>query len=299
MSKTTGRVSGWVQAVGTTGTVFLGGAAFWLSFRALTRLAEMSGVHDPWLWPLIVDGIIVVATVAVVAMAGRRGAWYPWLLLVCGAVVSVTANAIQAWMADVVVPHPMAAAVASVPPVVLLAATHLMVVLSRDTDDPVTDQLSGGPPGGRRSALETSSITPTDASEPPHSDSDSTRRTPIQSFGTSPDTESGSAQLNIIDRTTAEASTAEGGSADPVDVSGGGSEWSLDDLLREADALDGPTGPVREVSRTYAMEEAARLKAEGLSNKQIGQRLGVDPTTIGRWLKQRTNGDTDDRHHTP
>ncbi len=86
---------------------------------------------------------------------------------------------------------------------------------------------------------------------------------------------------------------APNGSQATVEPSDGDTGWSLDDLLREADVLDGPTGPVREVSRTYAMEEAARLKAEGLSNKQIGQRLGVDPTTIGRWLKQRANGDID------
>jgi len=116
------------------GTVFIATGAFWLSFTALADLARRSGV-DPgqaWAWPLIVDGLIVVATVAVVALAGQRGAWYPWLLLAGGALVSVTANALHAIVAaDADVPAVLAACVAAVPPLVLLASTHLTVVLVR------------------------------------------------------------------------------------------------------------------------------------------------------------------------
>ncbi len=56
------------------------------SFTALADLARRSGVDagQAWAWPLIVDGIIVVATVAVVALGGQRSAWYPWLLLAAG-----------------------------------------------------------------------------------------------------------------------------------------------------------------------------------------------------------------------
>ena len=117
-----------------TGTVFIAAGAFWLSFTALADLAARSGIGEEqaWAWPLIVDGIIVVATVAVVAMAGQRSAWYPWALLVGGAAVSVTANAIHAVVAaDADVPGVLAASVAAVPPVVLLAITHLTVILTR------------------------------------------------------------------------------------------------------------------------------------------------------------------------
>ena len=116
------------------GTVFIAAGAFWLSFTALADLARRSGVDagQAWAWPLIVDGIIVVATVAVVALAGQRGAWYPWMLLAAGAVVSVTANAIHAVVAaDADVPGVLAACVAAVPPLVLLAITHLTVILTR------------------------------------------------------------------------------------------------------------------------------------------------------------------------
>lgn len=116
------------------GTVFIAAGAFWLSFTALADLARRSGVDagQAWAWPLIVDGIIVVATVAVVALARQHGAWYPWVLLAAGALVSVTANAIHAVVAaDADVPSVLAACVAAVPPLVLLAITHLTVILTR------------------------------------------------------------------------------------------------------------------------------------------------------------------------
>ena len=121
-------------ATAVAGTVFIAAGAFWLSFTALADLARRSGIDagQAWAWPLIVDGIIVVATVAVVALAGQRSAWYPWALLTGGALVSVTANAIHAVVAaDPDVPGILAASVAAVPPVVLLAITHLTVILTR------------------------------------------------------------------------------------------------------------------------------------------------------------------------
>lgn len=124
----------WAVVTAVAGTVFIAAGAFWLSFTALADLAARSGIGEEqaWAWPLIVDGIIVVATVAVVAMAGQRSAWYPWALLVGGAAVSVTANAIHAVVAaDADVPGVLAASVAAVPPVVLLAITHLTVILTR------------------------------------------------------------------------------------------------------------------------------------------------------------------------
>ncbi|GAA1546550.1 DUF2637 domain-containing protein [Brevibacterium picturae] len=142
-SKAAGRR--WAVVTAVSGTVFIAAGAFWLSFTALADLAARSGIGagQAWAWPLIVDGIIVVATVAVVALAGQKTAWYPWVLLTGGAVVSVTANAIHAVVAaDADVPGVLAASVAAVPPVVLLAITHLTVILTRPlptATDPLTD----------------------------------------------------------------------------------------------------------------------------------------------------------------
>ncbi|WP_236995109.1 DUF2637 domain-containing protein [Gordonia phthalatica] len=119
--------------------MLIGIGAFWLSFMALADLAARSGIAagQAWIWPLLVDGLIVVSTIAVVALDGRSGAWYPWALLICGALVSVAANALHAIVAaETSVPSVLAATVAAVPPLVLLASTHLTVVLTRSTSTP-------------------------------------------------------------------------------------------------------------------------------------------------------------------
>src|SRR5699024_11124729 len=75
--------------------------------------------------------------------ASHRAAWYPWMLLAAGALMSVTANAIHAVIAaDADVPGLLAACVAAVPPLVLLAITHLTVILTRPitpNETPATD----------------------------------------------------------------------------------------------------------------------------------------------------------------
>ena len=132
----------WAVITAVVGTVFIAAGAFWLSFTSLADLAHRSGIGagQAWTWPLIVDGIIVVATVAVVALAGKAAAWYPWALLIGGALVSVTANAIHAIIAaDSDVPGVLAGAVAAVPPVVLLAITHLTVILARHETTPAPE----------------------------------------------------------------------------------------------------------------------------------------------------------------
>jgi hypothetical protein len=129
----------WAARTAIAGTCLIALGAFWLSFTALADLAARSGIAErqAWAWPLIVDGIIVVATVSVVALAGQKRAWYPWMLLAGGALISVTANAVHAIVsADTDVPGLLAAAVAAVPPIVLLAITHLTVILTRTPDEP-------------------------------------------------------------------------------------------------------------------------------------------------------------------
>ncbi|GAB2991650.1 DUF2637 domain-containing protein [Actinotalea caeni] len=129
----------WAVATSTGGTVGIAGFAFWLSFIALTDLARRSGVAEgqAWAWPLIVDGLIVVATVAAFALDGHRSAWYPWLLLMAATGVSVAGNVMHATVtADAGVPALLAGCVAAVPPLMLLASTHLTVVLIRSTRPP-------------------------------------------------------------------------------------------------------------------------------------------------------------------
>ncbi|MHC6176594.1 DUF2637 domain-containing protein [Glutamicibacter sp. X7] len=120
-------------AVGATVLIAVG--AFVLSFAALTDLAERSGISPQlaWIWPIIIDGMIVAATVAIVALNGfpRKAMVYPWTLLFFGAIVSTAANSTHAILTvDTIengVPALVSALVAAMPPIVLLAITHLTV----------------------------------------------------------------------------------------------------------------------------------------------------------------------------
>lgn len=126
-----------IIAVGIGSTVLIAVGAFVLSFASLTDLAARSGIDRnlAWIWPIIVDGLIVAATVAIVALAGhdRKTLAYPWALLGLGAVVSTAANAVHAIIsvdqAHGGVPPVISAVMAAMPPVVLLAITHLTVLL--------------------------------------------------------------------------------------------------------------------------------------------------------------------------
>jgi Protein of unknown function (DUF2637) len=119
-------------------TVGIGAASFVLSFAALRDLAARAGISErlAWLWPLIVDGTILQATMAVVALAGRRDQHrsrrYFWIVLASSAAVSVGANALHAVIPGSAPLSPwLAAAIAVVAPVSLLASTHGLSLLIR------------------------------------------------------------------------------------------------------------------------------------------------------------------------
>ncbi|MGN7862927.1 DUF2637 domain-containing protein [Microbacterium sp. 22303] len=126
------------------GTLLLAFGAFWLSFTTLADLATLAGISAgrAWVWPLIVDGVVLEATISIVALRrqARTARRYAWILLAAGAAVSVAANVAHAVVtADTRVPSIVSALVASVPPLVLLAMTHLTVELTHSnatTPDP-------------------------------------------------------------------------------------------------------------------------------------------------------------------
>ena len=254
----------WAVWTAVAGTVFIAIGAFWLSFTSLADLAARSGIGagQAWAWPLIVDGIIVVATVAVVALAGQKAAWYPWALLIGGAIVSVTANALHAIVAaDADVPALLAAAIAAVPPVVLLAITHLTVILTHTTDSqPViwrtVTHPDDEPPPGPRPGIEAGAS----AALPPANSSDSVGVD--DEPPTSPEPDPAPAERTEKPRSEYEPS------APPIPVE---------------ETRSG--APVTGMGRR---ERAAGLRSEGWSNKQIAAELGVHPSTVGRWLTSPT-----------
>ena len=119
-------------------TAVIGIASFVLSFAALWDLATMAGVPRSlsWLWPVIVDGTILQATISVIALAQfedqRSGRRFFWGVLITAALVSIGANAMHAFISDAGTLHPaLSAAIATVAPVSLLAATHGLGILVR------------------------------------------------------------------------------------------------------------------------------------------------------------------------
>ncbi|MFJ8896766.1 DUF2637 domain-containing protein [Leifsonia sp. NPDC102414] len=130
-------------AATSCGVIALAGGGFTLSFASLRDLAIASDVPTglAFIWPLIVDGFIVVATAAAFALKSRRGlAWYPWTALVAFSAISVTGNALHA--ADTInqlrVPLLLASVVSAVPAVALLVASHLLVVMADSRTRTVT-----------------------------------------------------------------------------------------------------------------------------------------------------------------
>jgi hypothetical protein len=135
-------------------TTVIGIASFVLSFAALWDLATMAGVPRSlsWLWPVIVDGTILQATISVIALAQyeeqRSGRRFFWGVLITAALVSIGANAMHAFISDAGTLHPaLSAAIATVAPVSLLAATHGLGILvrvpaelPRDTEPPEPEQ---------------------------------------------------------------------------------------------------------------------------------------------------------------
>lgn len=119
-------------------TVVIAIASFVLSFSSLWSLAARSAWPAPlaWLWPVIVDGTIVLATMAIVALAGfrihRGNRRYFWAVLCAAAVVSVSGNAVHALLPGTAPLVPwLSAVIACVPPIALLATTHTLAILWR------------------------------------------------------------------------------------------------------------------------------------------------------------------------
>ena len=119
-------------------TVVIAMASFVLSFSVLWDLATMAGLPHQlsWLWPVVVDGTILQATISVVALAPyeqqRRGRRFFWAVLGVSALVSVASNALHAVVAAPAdLPPMLAAAIATAAPISLLAATHGIAVLSK------------------------------------------------------------------------------------------------------------------------------------------------------------------------
>jgi Protein of unknown function (DUF2637) len=114
----------WTYRTSAAGVLLLAGAAFTLSYDALHQLALDSRVRPAlaWLWPVVIDGTIVVALLTVLAAkraATRAG--YPWALAGLFSAASVAFNIAHA------PDRPVARLVFAMAPVALVLTTHLLM----------------------------------------------------------------------------------------------------------------------------------------------------------------------------
>jgi hypothetical protein len=149
-------MGGWTYRVSAAGVLVLAAAAFTLSYDALHQLALDSRVRPAlaWLWPVVIDGTIVVALLTVLAAkrAAARAA-YPWALAGLFSLASVAFNIAHA------PERPVAQLVFAMAPIALVLTTHLLMQQAgwrRPTPDrptaPVAAQQAGPEPAQARTS---------------------------------------------------------------------------------------------------------------------------------------------------
>ena len=159
---------------GLTLACLLAVLAFVLSFDALRIVALACGVQPAlaWMFPLIVDGSTLAFTWATWAFRTRgMGTWYPWLMLVLFSVVSLIGNALHAHPVQVngmLLPDWVPPLVMTMPPIALLATTHMIVMAAGRTFDAQPDEPDREPmpDAGGRSAIAPEPEPPAAESEP-------------------------------------------------------------------------------------------------------------------------------------
>jgi hypothetical protein len=114
----------WTYRISAAGVLLLAAAAFTLSYDALHQLALDSRVRPglAWMWPVVIDGTIVVALLTV--LAAKRAAastGYPWALAGLFSLASVAFNVAHA------PDRPVAQLVFAMAPVALVLTTHLLM----------------------------------------------------------------------------------------------------------------------------------------------------------------------------
>ncbi|MFE9583202.1 DUF2637 domain-containing protein [Nocardia sp. NPDC006044] len=113
--------------------VVIGAAAFVLSFAALRDLAILANTPKRWAWlfPVIVDGTIIQATISALVLAkSPERKWFLWVLGT-GALVSIAGNSLHAVAAGRILPWWASALVAAIAPISLLVDTHGLAMLFR------------------------------------------------------------------------------------------------------------------------------------------------------------------------
>ena len=266
----------WVGRISVAGTALLAIGGFVLSFAALRDLAVRVGMPADlgWIWPLLIDGMIVEATLAVVALAqrGSRAVWYAWFLLAAGAVVSVGSNGVHAMVTG----HGWAgAAAASVPPGVLLATTHLTVLLRAAPDATDSTELTGVPVGTElQPGPDDGGCTPPRGNEAPATAVDEAReqQASVSQEPAAPGPSTSAPGDGELDELDGPAPTT-----DVTDVEAEPSDTADEEAQGEADSDAGELSLEEWVARREAAGQA-------VTGTMVAKHFGVSPSTGRRRL---------------
>ena len=134
-------------------TVAIALMAFILSFDALRTLAVACGVQPglSWMFPLIIDAPVLAFTWATWVFKTRGlGQAYPWAMLLVFSAVSLVGNALHAHPVEtngLLLPDWGASLLTTMPPVALLATSHMIVrAASRSFDMDGPEPAAGAVP---------------------------------------------------------------------------------------------------------------------------------------------------------
>jgi hypothetical protein len=128
-----GIIAGTVAAAGTLAVAVAG---FTLSYDAIRAVGKAAHIRAEWAWllPVSIDGAMAVASVAAVVLHRLTGrtAWYPWGVVVAGALISVGCNGLHSIGErgkPLELDPEVRFAVSAIPAVMLALSVHLLVLL--------------------------------------------------------------------------------------------------------------------------------------------------------------------------
>ena len=127
---------------GIAAGITIGLIAFVLSFDALRLVFVACGINPRLSWggPVCVEGTILLCTLATGGFKKGhiRGSVYPWIGLVLFSGFSIAGNALHAMLSTGYnLPSWVPPLIMSIPPVALLYATHLIVIIAGDRLDKI------------------------------------------------------------------------------------------------------------------------------------------------------------------
>ena len=277
-------------------TVAIGLASFVVSFAAQSDLAGRTPIPHrlAWLWPVMVDGTIAQATLAImvfgaVRAAQRKDRRFFWTTLTFAVTTSIVANALHSMLPPGPVSPWLAAAIATVAPLSAVATVHGVVVLCRVTVEMPAPAVSSAAEPQIPVAVQSESdtlplVAAADESVVPLSDPVAAEQLEDGSFvdGQLPDASAANSvadQPSSPPRAEPQPEDTDDGAPDQVDL-----DWAEADVDIEALAstLRDRRLTKRPHDKVVAVLSYTYRHPDRLSSREIGRKTSVDHEAVGR-----------------